>query len=210
MRATLLRCGRAVIVCSVIGVVPALAQRPRAGGVPAQVRQGFYLTALVGGVSTFQNLNIAGTEYLSGGPYVGGSLTWQPRKDQNLAVRAAGGWTRHILYTPRAGNGTTVDYFSLGPEIDYILLNSEHFTGGIFGGGGGVYIRESTTGASKLHPYARLGLDGTYLLSSRFRAVAQISGDIYELSNFPTTSPLGPYHRRQGDGLAAVGIMMKL
>ncbi len=210
MRATWLRYGRAVIVCTSIGVAPALAQRPHAGGVPPEVRQGFYLSVLAGGVSTFQNLNIAGTEYLSGGPYVGGALTWQPRTDQDLAVRAAFGWTRHTLNTPRVGNGTTVNYYSLGPEVDYIFVNSEHFTGGIFGGGGGMYIRESATGASKLHPYARLGLDGTYLLSPRFRLVAEISGDIYEISNFPTTSPLGPYHHRQGDGLAAVGIAMKL
>ena len=58
--------------------------------------------------------------------------------------------------------------------------------------------------------YEQFGLDGTYYLSNRFRLNARLSGVIYELSNFPTTSILGTYHHRQGDGVAELGVAMKL
>jgi hypothetical protein len=209
MNAVTGRVCRVVLATSLVGWAPALAQHGRTG-VPPFKQEGFSLSLMGGGVSTFQSLNIAGTEYLGGGPYVGGGLTWQPSADQDLAIRAVVGWTRHVLTTPRPGNGTVVNYVAFGPEIDYALVISEHFKGGIYGGAGGVFIRENVTGASKLHPYARLGLDGAYILSRRLWLVARVGGDIYELSNFPTTSPLGAYHHRQGDGMVAAGIALKL
>ena len=199
-----------LLFLSAIGAAsPALAQArgPRFIRPP---EEGYSVTLFGGGATTFQNLNIAGTEYLSGGPIVGGSLTWQPRSAQSLAIRADLAWTQHVLHTPRAGDGAKVDLLYIGPEVVFSFVNTERFSGGLAGGGGGVFIRESATRASKLHVYEQFGLDGTYYLSNRFRLNARLSGVIYELSNFPTTSILGTYHHRQGEGLAELGVAMKL
>ena len=91
------------------------------------------MTLFGGGATTFQNLNIAGTEYLSGGPIVGGSLTWQPRSAQSLAIRADLAWTQHVLHTPRAGDGAKVDLLYIGPEVVFSFVNTERFSGGLAG-----------------------------------------------------------------------------
>lgn len=210
MRTAMQHVGRLVLLSSICAAPPAIAQHGRGPAFERPPEEGYSVTLVGGGVSTFQNLNIAGTEYLSGGPYLGASLTWQPRSSQNLAIRADLGWTQHVLHTPRVGNGAKVDYVYIGPEVVFSFLNSERFAGGLAGGGGGVFIRENATHASKLHVYESLGIDGTYFLSNRFRLNARIGGVIYVLSNFPTTSVLGTYHHRQGDGLIALGIVMKL
>lgn len=188
-----------VIMASVVAV----------GTAHAQQQEGLSFQLMGGGGGTFQNLNTAGTDYFTGGPYMSGTLNWQPSSQPGLEVRTGLAWTRHVLRTPRLGSGTKVNLFSLGVDVGYSYVNGRRFTSTLFAGGGAIMIHEGTTGATKVKAFSRLGIDADYQLSPRFEVFVQATAMIYEISNFPTTSVLARYHHRQGDGAFGGGVAVR-
>jgi hypothetical protein len=187
-----------VILASVVAVGQAHAQQ-----------EGLSFQLMGGGVGTFQNLNAAGTEYFTGGPYLSGTLNWQPARLPGGEVRTTLAWTRHVLRTPRVGAGTKVNLFSLGIDVGYSYVNGLRFTSTLFGGAGAIMIHEGTTGATKVKVFSRLGIDADYLFAPRFEVFVQAAAIIYEISNFPTTSVLAQYHHGQGDGVVGGGLAVR-
>lgn len=175
----------------------------------AQDQPGLSLSLMGGGVGTFQNLNAAGTAYLKGGPYLGGGVRWEQSTAPGLAILVGSTWTRHELGGSRPGTGTKIDLVTAGIDVGFIYVNSGRFSSTLSAGGGGILLREGATGAHKLKVFSRLGLDATCQVLPRVRLIVQLAGTLYTIENFPSTSPLGSYRHRQGDGSIGAGVLVR-
>ena len=166
----------------------------------------------VGSLTTISDLTSSGSASLSGGPYVGGGVSWQPiAVDSSLNILANVTWIRHELHTTRAGSGTKVDAWFYGIDLDYIYYARRRFEFTLAGGGGAVVLHVwDTTGVSRARAFARLGLGVRYVASRRLQYFVQTFGIVYDLRNFPVTSVLGPYDRRQSDVGIGLGVALGL
>lgn len=176
--------------------------------VPAQQREGLDLDVLVGGAGTFQKLNESGTAYLIGGPFFGAVLDWAPSSVPGLAVLGEAAWTRHELAGSVTGAGTRVDLFTVGADLGYIYIDTPKFSSTFFGGGGALFLHEASSGATRLEPFSRLGLDARYHLSPRLALYAQVAAMIYTLNHFPG-GVLAGYDHRQGDASIGAGVAVR-
>ena len=148
----------------------------------------------VGSLTTIKDLNIAGTEFLSGGLYLEGGVNWQAWSDQpGLLVQGDVMWNKQTFHTPKAGSGTKLDMVFLGLNLDYSFVNKGRFALALAGGGGPVALHiADTTGTSVVKFFARLGLGVHYQASRRLKLTLQGFGLVYDLGGFPSTSVLGP------------------
>jgi len=186
------------LTCALLGSEIAAAQQPRIS---------VYLGA--GALASLAKLNNSGTASLKGGPYIGGGVNWQMvRGDSSLVLQGDVTLTREELRTNQTGSGTKVNLTFVGANIDYIYIQTRRFEFTLSGGGGVVFVYVvDTTGAIRARPFARLGLSARYVFRPTLQAFVQGFGTMYNLQNFPSTSVLGPYSRRQspvgiGAGLA--------
>lgn len=172
--------------------------------------RGIYLD--VGSLTTIKDLNTAGTEFLSGGPILGGGLYWEPfPTDSSLRFQGDFQWNRQTLHTPKAGSGTNVDLSMVSFNLDYIYWAHRRWALTLAGGGGAAFLHVwDTTGVVRARPFGRLGLGVRYAASRRVQYVLQTFGIIYDLRNFPANSVLGSYNRRQSDVGFNLGVALNL
>lgn len=175
----------------------------------AQQREGLSLFVLGGGVRTFQKLNDAGTAFLGGGPFFGAGVDWAPESVPGLAVLGELAWTRHGLGGSQPPTGTQLDLISAGVDLGWIYVNTEKVSATFFGGGGALFLHEGASGTTRLEPFSRLGLDGHYQISSRVGLLVQLTGMMYTISGFPSTSVLAEYDHRQGDAWLGAGVTVR-
>ena len=175
----------------------------------AQQREGLSLFALGGGVRTFQKLNDDGTAFLGGGPFFGAGVDWAPENVPGLAVLGELAWTRHGLGGSQPTMATQVDLILAGVDLGWIYVNTEKVSATFFGGGGGLFLHEGASGTTRLEPFSRLGLDAHYQISPRVGLLVQLTGMIYTISGFPSTSALAGYDHRQGDGWLGAGVTVR-
>ncbi len=175
----------------------------------AQQREGLSLFVLGGGVRTFQKLNDAGTAFLGGGPFLGAGVDWAPENVPGLAVLGELAWTRHGLGGSQPTTGTQVDLILAGVDLGWIYVNTEKVSATFFGGGGGLFLHEGASGTTRLEPFSRLGLDAHYQISSRVGLLVQLTGMMYTISGFPSTSALAGYDHRQGDAWFGAGVTVR-
>ena len=194
----------------VVGLVLLTQLLATTAGLGQRRARGIYLNA--GSLTTVADLNAAGTDFLSGGLYVGAGVSWQPiAVDSSLTVLGNVTWIRHTLHTSQAGSGANVDAFFYGLDLDYIYYARRRFAFTLAGGGGAVVLHVwDTKGVSRARPYARLGLGARYAATKRLQYFLQTFGIVYDLRNFPATSVLGPYHRRQSDVGIGLGVALRL
>ena len=192
---------RLVVMTYVLATTAALGQRQS---------RGIYLD--VGSLTTIRDLNAAGTEFLSGGPAIGGGLFLVPfPTDSSLTFQADFVWNRQELHTTRAGSGTKVDLSLVGLNLDYILWTHRKWALTIAGGGGAAFLHVwDTTGVVRARPYARFGFGARYVASRRVQYFLQAFGILYDIRNFPATSVLGRYSRRQSDVGLGLGVALSL
>jgi hypothetical protein len=166
----------------------------------------------VGSLTTIADLNTARTEFLSGGPYFGAGVSWQPiAGDSTLSVLGNLTFVRKELHTPRAGSGTKVDAFFWGIDLDYIYFTHRKLALTLGGGGGAVVLHAwDTTGTSRARLFGRFDLGARYVARPRLQLFLQTFGIVYDLRNFPTTSVLGRYARRQSDVGIGLGVALGL
>ncbi len=190
-----------VVLTGLLVTAPATAQRHA---------RGVYVDA--GNLSTVADLNTAGTASLTGGPFVGGGLWWQPiATDSSLTIQGDFVWNRQQLHTTRAGSGTNVDLFLYGINLDYIFWAHRRIAVTFSGGGGAAVLHAwDTTGAVHAQPYARFGLGARYQARRRLQLFLQTFGIVYDLRNFPANSVLGPYSHRQSAVAIGVGAALGL
>ena len=181
----------------------------RAASAQRQTR-GIYLN--VGGLTTIRDLNTAGTEFLSGGLALGGGLYFEPfPTDSSLRIKADFAWNRQELHTTKAGSGTKVDLSLVGLDLDYIYWTHRRWALTFDAGGGAAFLHVwDTTGVVRARPFARIGFGARYAASRRLQYLLQTYGILYDLRNFPTTSVLGPYSRRQSDVGISLGAALAL
>lgn len=186
------------LACALLGSGRAAAQQPR-----TSVYFG------IGALVPLAKLNSSGTASLKGGPYIGGGVNWQMVSgDSSLILQGDVTWTREELRTDQTGSGTKVNLTFVGANFEYIYIQTRRFEFGLSGGGGVVFVYVvDTTGAIRARPFARLGLSARYVFRPTLQAFVQGFGTMYDLQNFPGTSVLGSYSRRQspvgiGAGLA--------
>lgn len=184
-----------IIVITLLAAAPATAQRSA---------RGVYVN--VGSLKTIRDLNTSGTEFLSGGPIVGGGLYWEPfPTDSSLRFQADFVWNRETLHTPKAGSGTKVDLSLVGINLEYIYWAHRRWALTFAGGGGAAFLHVwDTTGVVRARPFARFGLGARYTANRRLQYFVQTFGILYDLRNFPANSVLGPYSRRQS--AVAIGL----
>lgn len=166
----------------------------------------------VGSLLTIKDLNAAGTEYLSGGPIIGGGLYWEPfPTDSSLRVQADFVWNRQTLHSPKASSGTKVDLSMFGINLDYIYWAHRKWALTMAGGGGAAFLHVwDTTGVVRARPFARIGLGVRYVANRRVQYSLQTFGILYDLRNFPANSVLGPFNRRQSDVGFGLGVAFGL
>lgn len=186
------------LACVLLGSGRAAAQQPRTF---------VYLGA--GALASLAKLNSSGTASLRGGPYIGGGVNWQVVPgDSSFVLQGDVTLTREELRTNQTGSGTKVNLTFVGANLEYIYIQTRRFEFTVSGGGGVVFVYVvDTTGAIRARPFARLGLSARYVFRPSLQAFVQGFGTMYDLQNFPSSSVLGPYTRRQspvgiGAGLA--------
>lgn len=172
--------------------------------------RGVYVDA--GTLATITDLNTSGTSSLKGGLYFGGGVSWQPiATDSSLLLTGDFTWNRQTLHTLRTGDGTHVDNFYYGLNLDYVFFTHRRFEFTVGGGGGLLVIHAwDSTGASRARPFVRLGLGARYVAQRRLQLFLQTFGVVYELRNFPSTSVLGSYSRRQSAAGIGLGAALEL
>ncbi len=192
---------RLVVVTCVLAAPLAGAQRKT---------RGIYVD--VGSLTTIKDLNTAGTEYLSGGPTFGGGLYWEPfPNDSSLRFEGDFLWNRQTFHTPKSGSGTKVDLSMVAVNLDYIYWAHRRWALTLAGGGGAAFLHVwDTTGVVRARPFGRIGLGARYTASRRVQYVLRTYGIIYDLRNFPATSVLGPFSRRQSDVGLNLGVAINL
>lgn len=190
-----------VVLSCLLAAAPATAQRHA---------RGVYVDA--GTLTTIADLNSAGTEFLKGGPFIGGGLWWQPiATDSSLTIQGDFVWNRQQLHTTKAGSGTNVDLFLYGLNLDYIFWAHRRIAVTFSGGGGAAVLHVwDTTGAVHAQPFARFGLGARYTARPRLQLFLQTFGIVYDLRNFPTNSVLGPYSHRQSAVAIGLGAALGL
>jgi hypothetical protein len=181
---------------------------PRASA--QRTTRGIYVD--VGSLTTIKDLNSAGTEFLSGGPTLGGGLYWEPfSTDSSLRFEGDFIWNRQTLHTPKAGSGTKVDLSMVAFNLDYIYWAHRRWALTLAGGGGAVFLHVwDTTGVVRARPFGRFGLGVRYAASRRVQYVLRTFGIIYDLRNFPANSVLGPFNRPQSDVGFNLGVALNL
>lgn len=165
----------------------------------------------VGNITTIKDLNSSGTDYLSGGLALGGGLFWEPfPTDSSLRIQGDFVWNRQELHT-KASSGTKVDLSLVGINLDYIYFARRRWQFTLAGGGGAVFLHVwDTTGVVRAHPFGRLGFGVRYNANRRVQYVLQTFGILYDLRDFPATSVLGPFNRRQSDVGVSLGAALSL
>ena len=181
-----------------------------AAGSAQRHARGVYVN--VGGLLTIKDLNTAGTEFLSGGPIIGGGLYWQPfPTDSSLTVQGDFVWNRQTLHTPKTSSGTKVDLSMYGINLDYIYWTHRKWALTLAGGGGVAFLHVwDTTGAVRARPFARLGFGVRYVANRRVQYFLQSFGILYVLRNFPANSVLGAFNRRQSNVGFGLGVALGL
>lgn len=163
------------------------------------------LYALIGGMSTLQNLNDVGTDYFSGGAFIAGGLRWPLGESvPGLALGPVVAWTRLTLHRPTAGSGTQVPLFFYGLDFSYTYLTSRRFTSTAFIGGGGVTIQ------TKIRPIVRAGVDFNYAVTPTVQVIVQASILAYRIDNFANTSVLADYRHGQSHLGLGGGVALRL
>lgn len=189
------------LACALLGYGRAAAQQSR-----------YSVYADLGALTTLADLNSAGTASLAGSFYLGGGLNWQMVPgDSSLVLQADVTWAPTTLRTANAGSGTKVNLTFVGANFEYTWIQTRRIEFTISGGGGAVavYARD-TTGTIRVRPFARLGLGARYVIRRRLQLFAQGFGMMYDLQNFPSTSVLGPYTRRQSVVAIGAGLTLGL
>ena len=164
-----------------------------------------------GGVSTLEQLNTAGTDYLKTGIAAGGGLRWLLGDDlPGLSLRGEVTSVRSELRSPRVGSGTRINLLFYGVDLGCTCLSTGHFVSDFFAGGGGVSIHPAASGeATRTKPFLRFGVNLRYGLVSRLQLFAQGDALVFHLDGFPSTSVLGRYHHRQVDLAYTAGVAFR-
>lgn len=169
------------------------------------------LSALIGGMSTLQYLNDAGTDSFIGGPFIAGSFRVPLGETlPDLYVGPDVAWTELTLSRPSAGSGTKVTFLFFGVDMAYTYLNLGRVTGDAFMGGGGVSVHPSDGSPSnKVRAFVKAGADISYAVSPKLQVFGQASVLAYRISNFAPTSVLGDYRAGQSHLGLGVGVVVR-
>jgi hypothetical protein len=179
---------------------------------PAAAQHRFSVYGDLGAASSLADLTRSGSASLKASFFLGGGLNWQVvPNDSSLVLQGDVMWVPTTLHKTGPGSGTRVNLTFVGANLEYTWIQTRRFEFTISGGGGAVavYARD-TIGVVRVRPFARLGLGARHAVKRSLHVFVQGFGTVYDLQNFPSTSVLGPYIRRQSVVGIGAGVAVRL